>query len=56
MAIIKNSKNRRVKVVNNDQILCSKLAQTSEKIIIDALNENITLISPKKIISVGKKK
>lgn len=56
MAIIKYAKNRRVKVVHNDQILCGKLSQTSEMIIIDSLNENLTLTTPKKIISTGKKR
>ena len=53
MAIIKQAKNLKIKVWNNDVVMAGKHSQTAEEIIIESLDGNISLSSAKKICSTG---
>ena len=53
MAIIKQAKNIKVKVRDNDVIMAKKYTQVAEEITIESLDKNVTLACNKKIVSTG---
>jgi len=55
MAIIKQAKNIRLRIKNNYTSVSGKYTEQTERLILDATSDNLTLNCIKKIVSNGRK-